>query len=466
MTDKTLVPDPAAPKPGSQDAPVPAQPVGASAPTTSATSAPAAPAVGTTASAPTSSSSEPSVKPDTVAASPTPGASRMASSSIPPAPPVPPVRDKAGPSSDAPSGRSRGGNFGWLVIALVVLCVAMGAALWFQRQEFVSSGMTVASRIDALSSELTNAKRDMREALSLAQSQTTKITALESAVRENQAEYSTLEQAWQDFNDTTNDGVLANDVERLLTIASQQLRLGGSVSNAIVALETAQSRLARADRPRFANLQQAVNGDLDRLRAVPVVDVAAQSSRIERLSGLVSRAPLLVPDAVSMQSGNAVTGQPEPRAAAVEPTRVPVEPDAPWWQRWRGEIASWPSRAGSTLAHEMGDLIKIQRVDQPESLLMSASQSEQLRATLRQRLQTIQLALLMRQASVWKGELATIVVTLNNYYEPRSADTQAALRLAESLADTPVAVALPEINDSLNAMAAARAEASPETERN
>lgn len=360
---------------------------------------------------------------------------------------------------------AKSSNFGWLVILLVVLCVGLGAAMWYQRQQAEATGMTVASRIDGLSSELNEARRDMREALSIAQSQAARITALENAVRENQAEYSTLEQAWQDFNDTTNDGVLANDVERLLTIASQQLRLGGSVNNAIVALESAQSRLSRADRPRFVSLQQAVNGDLDRLRAVPVVDVAAQSARIERLSALVSKAPLLVPDVQSMQQQNASlapAAAPQPEAPVVQS----VAPDAPWWQHWRAEIMSWPARAGSALTHELGDLIKVQRVDQPESLMMSASQAEQLRATLRQRLQTVQLALLMRQASVWKSELAIVTDTLNNYYEPRSPDTQAALRLAESLGDTPVAVALPDISDSLNAMAAVRSQASPETGRN
>jgi len=324
--------------------------------------------------------------------------------------------------------------------------------------------MAVAGRLDALSNDLAAARQDAREALAVAQSQAGKITALETAVREGQAEYQTLEQAWQDFNDTTNDGVLSNDIDRLLTIASQQLRLGGSVSNAIVALESAQSRLARADRPRFASLQQAVNGDLDRLRAVPLVDVSAQSARIERLSGLVSRAPLVVPEGATVAAAPA-----DSAPAHVEPApvaRPPVAEGAPWWQHWRAEIASWPARAGSTVAHELGDLIRVQRVDQPQALLMSATQAEQMRATLRQRLQTVQLALLMRQSSVWKNELDIVASTLAEHYDPRSADTQAALRLTESLLQTPVATVLPEIGDSLNAMAAVRAQASPEAERN
>ena len=381
-------------------------------------------------------------------------------------PPVPPRTNGGG----LPPAR-RPANFAWLVILLVVLCVAMGAALWMQRQASVASGMNIAARLDSLSNALEQSRQESRQALSMVESQASKLTALEAAVRENDAEYTAIEQAWQDFNDTTNDGVLSNDIERLLTIASQQLRLGGSVNNAIVALETAQARLSRVDRPSFATVQQAINGDLDRLRAVPSVDINAESARIERLSNLISQAPLLVPDGRSVGATSTDSAVVESREApAAQPTPVQpqvavVPPDAPWWQHWRAEIASWPSRAGSTLAHEMGDLIRVQRVDQPEALLLNATQADQLRAGLRQRLQTVQLALMMRQATIWKNELAVVSKALNDYYAPASADTQAALRLTESLAQTPVAATLPEINNSLNAMAALRAQGSTENGR-
>jgi uroporphyrin-3 C-methyltransferase len=359
-------------------------------------------------------------------------------------------------------------NFAWLAIALVLLCVALAAALWWQRQAADQFGMAVATRLDALSSELSQLRRDAREALALAQSQVGRLTALEITVRESQAEYSALEQAWQDFNETTNDGVLVNDVERLVTIASQQLRFGGSVSNAIVALEAAQSRLARADRPRLAPVQQAINGDLERLRAVPVVDVAAQTARIDRLAVLVSRAPLLVPDTHARPSGPAATppvalAQPHESAATGVFTGLG---ETPWWQRWWAEVASWPARAGGVLAHEMGDLIRIQRVSQPEALLLSSDQAGQLRAVLRQRLQTAQLALLMRQAPVWQSELTAVSLALNDYFDPQSLDTRAALRMVESLAEAQVAISLPDLNNSLDAMAAVRTEPTLEIERN
>lgn len=356
---------------------------------------------------------------------------------------------------EAVRGKRSGSTLITALVIVVILAGALGAGLWAQRKQFMNSGREVAARLDQLTRDLNQSRNDTREALSLAQAQAGKVSELETRVREAQSQYNTLQQALQNLNDGTSDEMLANDIERLVTIASQQLRLAGNVGNAIVALETAQGRLARADRPRFASLQQSINGDIDRLRAVPTVDIPAQSARIDRLVALVGRAPLLVPDTA------APAGVVAPSAAAPAPAPAAAEPavaaDAPWWQRWRAEVTSWPGRAGSALAHELGDLISVQRADAPAALLLSPEQAEQVRSTLRQRLMTVQLSMLMRQSSVWKSELDTVSDTLSRYFDGRSADTQAALHLARDLAQTDIAVRVPDVADSLNNIAALRA---------
>jgi uroporphyrin-3 C-methyltransferase len=369
----------------------------------------------------------------------------------------------AGSSRTVSSGRSiRAGGASPLVATLVVvilLALVLVAALWMQRQQFMAAGREIATRLDSLSSALAQTRADTRQALALAQAQSDKVAALESTLRETQSQYTALEQAWQDFNDNVSDDVLVNDVERLLTIADQQLRLGGSVNNAIVAMETAQSRLARAARPRYASLQQTINGDLDRLRAVKTIDIPAQSARIERLVGLVGKAPLLVPDAAVPMGTSAAPASPATAASPAEPATAgsTLPADAAWWQRWRAEIGSWPSRAGNALVHELGDLVRVQRVDEPSALLLSPEQADQLRSTLRQRLLTVQLALLMRQPAVWNNELETVIRTFDTYFDRRSADTLAALGLARELAQTRIDVSVPDVSDSLSAVAALRA---------
>lgn len=367
------------------------------------------------------------------------------------------------PSPGAPRARpGKSGNaVGPLTVALVIvvlLALGLGWALWVQRQQFQTSGREVATRLDALEQSVALSRKESREALALSQGQTSRIAELQGQAQEAKTRYDDLQQAWQTFSGGASDELLANDIERLLVLANQQLRLAGNVNNAIVALETAQARLAQADRPRFASLQQSINGDLDRLRGVATIDIASQAGRIDRLAGLISKAPMLVPDAVARGQAPAQNAQPAPAAPPAAPDpKAALPADAAWWQVWRAEIASWPGRAGSALAHELGDLISIQRVDRPDALMLSAEQAEQVRAALRQRLMTAQLAMLMRQPQIWNNELDNVVQALRTYFDARSTDTQAALRLAEDLAQTDIAVRMPDLSDSLAGVAALRA---------
>src|SRR5690606_30496022 len=365
------------------------------------------------------------------------------------------------PATPRAKPRKSGNAVGPLTVALVIvvlLAVGLGWALWMQRQQFQTSGREIATRLDALEQSVALSRKESREALALAQGQTSRIAELQSQAQEAKTRYDDLQQAWQTFSGGASDELLANDIERLLVLANQQLRLAGNVNNAIVALETAQARLAQADRPRFASLQQSINGDLDRLRGVATIDIASQAGRIDRLAGLISKAPMLVPDAVARGQAPAQNAQPAPAAPPAAPDpKAALPADAAWWQVWRAEIASWPGRAGSALAHELGDLISIQRVDRPDALMLSAEQSEQVRAALRQRLMTAQLAMLMRQPQIWNNELDNVVQALRTYFDARSTDTQAALRLAEDLAQTDIAVRMPDLSDSLAGVAALRA---------
>lgn len=357
----------------------------------------------------------------------------------------------------AGSGKSRRGMspLAMALVLAVLVIVALAVALWYQRQQFERSGREIAGRLETVSSELASVRRDARQSLSLAQSQSDRLRALDEAMGEAQSRYSALEQAWQNFNDGSGDVLLLNDIEQLLTLANQQLRLGGSVSNAIVALETAQARLARADRPVFATLQQAINGDLDRLRAVPMVDVPALAGRVEQLISLTARAPLLVPDQASPDVAAAAPDpRPEPEPEAYDPA---LPADASWWQRWRAEMASWPERAASAVGREMADMISIQRVDDPNALLLSPEQGAQLRANVRMRLLTAQVALLMRQPAIWANELDAVSAALTASFDASSPDTVAAQRLARELAAARIAVQLPGVSDSLSAVATLRA---------
>ncbi|MGA0585494.1 MAG: uroporphyrinogen-III C-methyltransferase, partial [Castellaniella sp.] len=175
----------------------------------------------------------------------------------------------------------------------------LGGALFYQNRQYraLRADLQEQHRQNVQIVQETRAQAD--QALSLVQSQTARLQELSDALDTTTGQVQELDQALRMMTDSGSDLLLLNDIDHLVTIAQQQLALGGNVANAIISLEAAQAQLARANRPGLAALQQSINGDLDRLRAVATIDLPALTARIDRLSDLVGTAPLLIPDAVS-----------------------------------------------------------------------------------------------------------------------------------------------------------------------
>lgn len=362
-----------------------------------------------------------------------------------------------------------------LMLVFLLLAVVIGAGAWFAQKRFDTAGREVATQVQGFTAQLVETKREAKLALGLVESQAKLIVTLQQSLAESKSQFDGLEEAWASFNKGMEDSMLANDIDRLVTLASQQLRLASNVNNAVMALETALSTLVRADRPRFAAVQRAISADLDRLRSVPLVDVSALSVRLETLATLIGRAPLLVPDVATpkvvvvnaaapptqvaqpaaAQVATAGNGQATPSGVPQAVTTDPLAGEAWWDVAWRQTVL-WSKAVAVFVAKELASVVSIQRVTDASALLMSPEQSAQLRANLRTRVLTAQMALLMHQPSVWRAEIASIEASLTTRYDPKAVDTVAALRLVRELASASVVAALPDMSDSIAALEAVR----------
>ena len=343
-----------------------------------------------------------------------------------------------------------------LLLVFLLLAVVIGAWAWFAQKRFDRAGREVATQVQDFTAQLIETKREAKRALGLVEGQAKLIVELQQSLAEAKSQYEGLEEAWASFNKGMEDSMLANDIDRLVTLASQQLRLASNVNNAVMALETALSTLVRADRPRFVVVQRAISADLDRLRSVPLVDVSALSVRLETLATLIGRAPLLVPDAAVPKV--AAIGGVTPPVSTAQPAAATVagSTNEAWWDIAWSKTVLWSKSVAVFVAKELASVVSIQRVTDANALLMSPEQGAQLRANLRTRVLTAQMALLMHQPSVWRAEIASIEASLTARYDPKAVDTLAALRLVRELATVPVAAALPDMSDSIAALEAVR----------
>ncbi|HEX7388365.1 MAG TPA: uroporphyrinogen-III C-methyltransferase [Castellaniella sp.] len=338
-----------------------------------------------------------------------------------------------------------------MIVGLIVLALILAGALYYQQQQYrVLRADLIRQHGDSVRL-VQESQSQASQALALAKQQASQIDDLQRTLETTGNQVQDLEQALQMMTDSGSDLMLLNDIDRLVTIAQQQLGLGGNVANAIVSLEAAQAQLARANRPSLAALQQTLNGDLDRLRAVATINVPALSGRLEQLSGLVATAPLLVPDAAAQPVPN-----PAPAESPVAGTNQSSNVSAKGWRAAAADAWAWTSDGASAIAHDLRGLFDIRRVGDTAALLMSPDQALRFREGLKQRIVTAQLALMMHQPKIWQAELDKVAQAVDHRYDMHAESSRQALKIARELHDTAIEIQLPTVDNTLQAISAAR----------
>jgi len=306
-----------------------------------------------------------------------------------------------------------------LVVAVVVVCWQ-----WYDtRSQIAGIREELALRLrasDSAAGESLLLAKQAQEAVREAQA---KLTLIENKIAESQSQQLALEALYQELSRSRDEWALA-EIEQILTVAMQQLQLAGNVQAALLALQTAEGRLARPDRPQFISLRRVLNRDIERLKAAPNLDIAGMALRLDNLIASVDTLPLQFDERM----------QTSPRAAGATGTsRI--------WERVLTEV--WD---------EMKLLVRIRNMDQPDAALLPPAQAYFLRENLRLRLLSARQALLARDPARFRTDLDTARAWMTRYYDTRAKSTAAALAGLKQLSAGSINVELPTIADSLAAV--------------
>jgi uroporphyrin-3 C-methyltransferase len=341
-----------------------------------------------------------------------------------PQPAPPPVV----PGPTAPGGGSGRGS-AWRKVGPAAWITAFAAVLfawqWYDtRGEINALRQELARKLadaDTQSKESRIVAEQVREAVADAQ---VKLGVLESRLAESQNQQIALEALYQELSRNRDEWAYA-EVEQSLFIASQQLSLAGNVKGALIALQAADARLQRMNRPQLTALRKAINRDIERLKAAPHVDTVAISARLDNLVAQVDKLPLAM----------------EVRPQAEEPAAAPTAEEVSAWARfWRDAWA------------EFKQLVRVQSMDKPDVPLLAPAQTYFLRENLKLRLIGARLALLSRDASSYKADLKAARDWLNRYYDTRNNSVAYAVGMLRNLHDAEVSVETPDITATLEAM--------------
>jgi uroporphyrin-3 C-methyltransferase/uroporphyrinogen III methyltransferase/synthase len=267
-----------------------------------------------------------------------------------------------------------------------------------------------------------------------------KVAALESRQSEAQSQQLALEQLYQDLSKNRDEWALA-EIEQVLSTASQQLQLAGNVPGALIALQNADRSLSRSDKPQFITIRRAIAKDTEKLKALPGIDVAGVALRIDNVIGQVDTLPMLsdhkpVPPSELAKPGRAkaqAPGAPAPNAFTSRVGQI--------WSGWTSEM--WD---------EVRQLIRVRSVDTPEALMLSPSESYFMRENLKLRLLNARLALLSRNEAAFRSDLITAQDMLAKYFDTRARSTQGAQAALRQVQANNLAIDMPTLADSLNAV--------------
>jgi uncharacterized protein HemX len=193
-------------------------------------------------------------------------------------------------------------------------------------------------------------------------------------------------------------------------------------------------------------LRRALARDIERLRAVPAVDVTGNALKLDQLIvgadvWPLANAPAAPPPAPPKAATRPAARKAEPPAeSAAEP------PPLGGWQK----VRAW-------LAAEFGDLLRINEVGTPEALLLNAEQGRLVRSQLKLRLLGARLALLARNDRLYQADIDNAQTLLALYFDARHAGATGAAATLRQLRAVPLAPDMPALADSQAAVRAARA---------
>ncbi|WP_208280621.1 uroporphyrinogen-III C-methyltransferase [Massilia oculi] len=273
-----------------------------------------------------------------------------------------------------------------------------------------------------------------------------KVGVLESRQSEAQSQQVALEQLYKDLSQNRDEWALT-EIEQVLSTASQQLQLAGNVQGALIALQNADRAVSRSDTPQFLTIRRAIAGDIEKLKALPAVDLAGVAVRLDHVIGQVDSLPMLSNEKPLLPMAPVRTGRKGEAAAAPAPASVPAQPLGvgqrmlDTWSLWSQEM--WD---------DVRQLIRVRSVESPEALMLSPSESFFVRENLKLRLLNARLALLSRNEATFRDDLATAQAMLVKYFDTRARVTQSSQAALRQVQANNLTIEMPTLADSLNAV--------------
>jgi uroporphyrin-3 C-methyltransferase len=338
-------------------------------------------------------------------------------------------------------------------LMLGAVTVLLGVHWWTSQTQISSLREELALRLQRAETNSSETKLLAKTVYDGSKEIQAKVAVLEGKQSEAQSQQLALEQLYQDLSKNRDEWALA-EIEQVLATASQQLQLAGNVQGAIIALQNADSRLAKSEKPQFISIRRAIAKDVEKLKSLPALDLTGVALRLDSViaqvdhiplwsdekvvaTGLAPKAPLRVlPKSTNLNSKNGAKQGNEDVPENAWSTRIQ---DA--WQSFFSEMLI-----------EVKQLMRVRNVETPDALLLTPSQGYFARENLKLRLLNARLALLSRNEDAFRSDMIAAQDALSKYFDTRAKQAQTVQALLRQVQASNLSIEMPTLSDSLNAV--------------
>lgn len=324
----------------------------------------------------------------------------------------------------------RGGSAWPAVLAILLALIAVGIAgfsAWqFMQVSHIPGALNATAAdfagLEAQLDQLTESQAEQRAALRDLEAR------LDQALERNKdlplriEQVETLVKSVPGVNADKRSDWLTAEALYYLKLANAQATLAGNAEVAASALKLADEKLRESGDPRMTAVRAQLSDEITALRAIPTVDRAGISFRLQSLIAQVPDWPL--------------------RVQAPTSFRPEVEMPA-------GDLGPW-ERFTQTLAAVFDSIISVKKVEgDPVMLQLSLAEQALVLENVKSELQIARLAFLANNDALFKQAVDHSANQIEKYFDPEAEGVAAALETLDELSATTFPGQLPDISASL-----------------
>ncbi|HEF5155632.1 bifunctional uroporphyrinogen-III synthetase/uroporphyrin-III C-methyltransferase [Burkholderia multivorans] len=337
-------------------------------------------------------------------------------------------------TASEPPARRGGSAVLWFVV--VVLGCAAGVGGYALNRKIDRLDDALVARQKTLDAQVAETRTKTEQALASTHQVDTQLAQLDGKLADAQSAQQALQQQYQDLS-RNRDAWMLEEVDQMLSSASQQLQLTGNTQLALIALQNADARLATSQSAQAVTVRKALAQDIEKLKAAPSADLTGLAIKLDDAIARIDALPL---------SGEAIVPHAAPKAAPADTaSAAAAAAGEPRWKTWWHDFSSG-------LTQQLKGLVQVRRIDNADAMLASPDQGYFVRENVKLRLLAARLSLLARNESAMKADLHAAQASVGKYFDQASKDTQTVEDLLKQVDGASLTVAVPNLNTSLNAV--------------